>query len=128
MAEVQYRNTNYPTPFQVVQATAPFLGVAGLLSKLTPKIAKNGGGFVPANGQLVDQGDGFYALLGHADDRDQLGTLVVSADINNQPDVVCIPREYGVVNYDPYASPTQEESDLSQIVALLQRLVTAQRA
>lgn len=128
MPSVQYRNTNYPTPFQVVQATAPFLGVPGLLSKLTPKVAKNGGGFVPANGQLVDQGDGFYALLGHADDRDQLGTLIVSADIGNESDVVCIPKEYQVVNYDPYASPTQEESDLAQIVSLLQRIATALRA
>lgn len=127
MPAVQYRNTNYPTPFQMVQATSPFSGVAGLLSQLTPKVAKNGSPFGPASGQLVDQGDGFYALLGHHDDRDQLGTLIVGADIAN-PNVVCLPREYSVVNYDPYASPTQEESDLAQIVSLLQRLVTAEKA
>jgi hypothetical protein len=111
----------------MVQVNAPYAGVDGLLGQLTPKVAKNGGTFQAANGQLVAQGKGFYALLGHEDDRDQLGTLVVAADIDD-PNIACIPREYSVLNYDPYASPTQEESDLAQIVALLQRLVTAQRA
>jgi hypothetical protein len=105
----------------MVQANSPYAGADGLLPRLTPKVAKNGGTFQPAAGQLVAQGEGFYALLGHPDDRDQLGALIVAADIDD-PSIICIPRECSVVDYDPFANPAREEMDLADLVSVLTNL------
>lgn len=120
MAEVQLNNPNYVTSFFMASADSYARGVEGL--EPVPRVAKNGGPFLPAKGQRIEQGKGWYALLGHPDDRNMLGTLLVGGDVED-PEVVCIEGQHEVKDYDPYAAPGSVSGELGDLLAAVEQLV-----
>lgn len=122
MADAQLNNPNYPLPFFMADASDRAKGVPGLNPLPRPRVAKNGGAFAPAMGQVINQGFGWYALLGHPADRNMLGSLIVGGDVDD-PDVVCVEGVHTVRDFDPYAAQDSAAVDLSEAIALLNQLV-----
>lgn len=125
----------HPLPFQMV-STCTQKGETGLTPVVS--LSKDGGPFQSALGQVIEIGRGWYALLGHQQDRNTLGSLILDATVGD-PDVVCVDAPaFEIVGYDPYSQASQSPlvnvtdssvaAKLDTTNQLLQRLATAERA
>lgn len=103
----------------MVSAANNYRGVPGLSPLPAVTISKDCGPFQPALGQVVEMGNGWYALLGHVQDRNTLGALTVHGSVADSS-VQCIDPTYPIVSYDPYGSTGNESSDLSLLVGAVQ--------
>lgn len=110
MFAVQINNPAHGLPFQMVSTSAPFAGVPNLSPLPTVTIAKDCGPFQPAIGQVIELGNGWYALLGHPQDRNTLGTLVVHGECADAG-VQCIDATYRVVPWNPDAQFDSDDAD-----------------
>lgn len=90
-------STSYPITFLMVDAADHLAGKTGLTPTVT--ISKNGGAFGAPAGAVAEVGNGWYALAGHATDRDILGDLLIHAAAAGADPV---DDRYLVVPWDPF--------------------------
>lgn len=141
---VQLNNPDRPIPFYLRKNTANFPPDPG--QSLSAQIRKEGGVWQAAAGTVSDLGNGFYELLGHVNDRNTLGVVLVA--ISGPANDLIPATEYEVVNYDPFQPPPQpepppppqtinfygaglsaaESQTLTDIRDILVRIATAERA
>ncbi len=94
-------STSYPITFLMVDAADHLAGKTGLTPTVT--ISKNGGAFAAPAGAVAEVGNGWYALAGHATDRDTLGDLLIHAAAAGADPV---DDRYLVVPWDPFDANT----------------------
>lgn len=90
-------STAYPILFLMVDSTDHVTGKTGLSPTVT--ISKNGGSFAAKSGAVTEIGNGWYALAGHATDRNTLGELIIHAEA---PGADPVDERYEIVAYDPF--------------------------
>lgn len=90
-------STTYPILFLMVDSADHVTGKTGLSPTVT--ISKNGGSFVAKSGAVTEVGNGWYALAGHATDRNTLGELIIHAEA---PGADPVDERYEIVAYDPF--------------------------
>ncbi len=90
-------STTYPITFLMVDSADHLTGKTGLTPTVT--ISKNGGAFAAPVGEVTEIGNGWYALAGHATDRDTLGDLLIHAGSAGADPV---DDRYLVVPWDPF--------------------------
>ena len=95
----QLASTTRPMQFLLVQATDHITGATGLTPTVT--ISKNGASFGSPSGAVTEVGSGWYALAGHATDRNTLGEFLihVAATASNDPS----DEQYEITAFDPFA-------------------------
>jgi hypothetical protein len=92
-------STSYPILIYIVSASDHVTPQAG--KTVAVQLSKNGATFAAAQGAVTEIGSGWYALAGHAADRDSLGELAIRATASGCDEFVA---KYVILPYDPFVA------------------------
>jgi len=112
MKEFQVNSTTYVMQIFMADSADGKTGKTGLT--VTVELSKNGAAFAAAAGAVSEIGYGWYALAGHADDRDTLGKLALHASATGAD---AFDAEYDIVTHDPYTYGGNLDATISSRVA-----------
>jgi len=106
VGERQQSTTNYPIMFFMPDATDLKTGELGLTPSVS--LSKNSSAWTIASGTINEVGGGWYALAGHATDRNTLGELRGIVSVSGAATVAFVAH---IVVHDPFSNSATASGD-----------------